>query len=168
MYSDLNNICCTADKYYLSQNYIKLLGEQKWHEIYTMKTLEIGRGLLASLIMHSWLKYRPRYSKFIIAYRFRSIPLPFISRWPRKDFYVLLDPSLGCSLSAAPITPHSKRHSRGKSLLDPTWFRSRVGHALIKYSVMRFRVRSILVIKGLKQQHTLKGQPLNEFQLQNC
>ena len=131
---------------------MKLFGEQKWHEIYTMMTLEIGRSLQASLIMHSWMKYCPRYSKFIVAYRFQTIPLPFTSRSPRKDFYVFLDPSSGCSLSAASITtPQSRRHPRGKSLFDPTRPRSRVGHALIKYSVVtRFRVPSISVVKGLK------------------
>ena len=79
------------------------------------------------------------------------MPLPFTSRSPRNDFYVLLDPFSGCPLSAASITrPQSKSHPRGNALFDPTRPQSRVGHALIKHSVVtRFRVPSISVVKGL-------------------
>lgn len=109
----------------------------------------INVEVLASQANHATLaKISHRYSRYVVAYRFQSMPLRFT---PRNNFYVLLDPSLGCALSATTIArPQSKRHPRDNTSFDPIRPWSRVGQALIKYSVvMRFRVPSVSVIKGL-------------------
>ena len=107
--------------------------------------------MLTKLMVQLWRRDRPL--RYVYNYRlpFHSCPVRSTLRSIQDQFHTVFKPSPECPFSST-LTAwlKDKRHSVMNRPLDdlPLW--SCAGHALAKYSVVtRFRVREILVVKGL-------------------